>query len=139
MKNQSRPTVGSLRWSKSLSALPVLSIRQPFAWLVAKGIKDVENRSKRTHYRGPILVHASKSRERLSPCDIEYWQKVARTPLPDDYNFGGVIGVVEIVDCVRRHPSVWKERGYWGWVLADAKTVKFRECKGAVGFFYPDW
>ena len=35
-----------------------LSIRQPWAWLIVNGHKDIENRSWRTKYRGPFLVHA---------------------------------------------------------------------------------
>lgn len=129
----------SKRWSKSLSKLPVLSIRQPFAWLVVNGIKDIENRWMRTHYRGPLLIHASKSRAAVDPESLGYWSKLAKVALPEDYDFGGVIGMVQLVDCVKRHPSAWRERGGWGWVLSDAHPIKFRECKGAVGFFYPDW
>ena len=37
----------------------VLSVRQPYANLIVKGYKDVENRSRRTNYRGLLLIHAS--------------------------------------------------------------------------------
>ena len=36
-----------------------LSIRNPWADLVAFGVKDVENRSWKTDYRGEFLIHAS--------------------------------------------------------------------------------
>ena len=39
--------------------MKALSIRQPWAWLIVHGSKRVENRSRRTHYRGPVLIHAS--------------------------------------------------------------------------------
>lgn len=35
-----------------------LSIRQPWAWLIVHGFKDVEIRSWGTEYRGLFLVHA---------------------------------------------------------------------------------
>jgi hypothetical protein len=35
-----------------------LSIRQPWAWLIANGHKDIENRSWNTNYRGAFLIHA---------------------------------------------------------------------------------
>ena len=35
-----------------------LSIRQPWAWLVVHGYKDVENRSWSTGFRGRVLIHA---------------------------------------------------------------------------------
>lgn len=128
------------RWTASLRKLPVLSIRQPFAWLVVNGIKDVENRSRRVNYRGPILIHASLSTDALYFDvfdDIEH--RTGVRPPDMEYTAGGVIGVAEIVDCVRSHKSPWKQRGSWGWVLANARSLPFRSCKGAVGFFYPKW
>ena len=41
-----------------------LSVRQPCADLLVLGEKDVENRSKPIRYRGWLLIHASKTRER---------------------------------------------------------------------------
>jgi hypothetical protein len=39
--------------------MKALSIRQPWAWLIIAGIKDIENRRWATNHRGPILVHAA--------------------------------------------------------------------------------
>lgn len=127
------------RWTGSLKKLPVLSIRQPYAWLVVNGVKDVENRSVRTHYRGSILIHASLSTANLYMDVIEGLERLGRVRLPVDYDIGGIVGIAEIGDCVRRHSSVWKNRGSWAWVLANARPLPFRKCKGAVGFFYPTW
>ncbi|NBF09766.1 ASCH domain-containing protein [Pseudomonas sp. Fl4BN1] len=44
--------------------MKALSIRQPWAWLIIHGGKDVENRSWHTKYRGRFLVHASKGMTR---------------------------------------------------------------------------
>ncbi len=41
--------------------IPTLSIRQPYCWAICHAKKDVENRDWSTRYRGPILIHASKS------------------------------------------------------------------------------
>jgi hypothetical protein len=38
--------------------MKALSIRQPWAWLIVHGVKDVENRTWRTNFRGRFLVHA---------------------------------------------------------------------------------
>jgi hypothetical protein len=43
-----------------------LTICQPYAELIARGQKRVENREWPTRYRGPLLIHAGKSREWLS-------------------------------------------------------------------------
>jgi hypothetical protein len=122
-----------------LEKLPVLSIRQPFAWLVVHGIKDIENRGWRTHYRGPILIHASTNESGLNAANLEWCQDRSPVRLPKEYDLGGIIGMAEIVDCVRRHSSPWKHDPSWGWVLANPRPLKFRACKGAVGFFYPKW
>ena len=131
----------SPRWTKSLLELPVLSIRQPYAWLVVNGIKDIENRSKRTRKRQRILIHASSSRQELTPKVLEWCQARTDRKLPaiDDFETGGIVGIVEITDCVRRHSSPWKSPSNYGWVLANAQPLKFRACKGFVTFFYPDW
>ena len=39
--------------------MKTLSIRQPFASLICRGIKTIENRSWKTTYRGKLLIHAS--------------------------------------------------------------------------------
>ena len=38
----------------------VLSIRQPWAWLILNAGKDIENREWPTRFRGRVLIHASK-------------------------------------------------------------------------------
>jgi hypothetical protein len=43
-----------------------ISIRQPWAWLIVNGFKDVENRSWKTKYRGPVLVHAGRKIEKYA-------------------------------------------------------------------------
>lgn len=40
--------------------MKVLSIRQPWAWLIVNGHKDIENRTWTTRFRGPIPIQASK-------------------------------------------------------------------------------
>ncbi|MCB2188832.1 MAG: ASCH domain-containing protein [Deltaproteobacteria bacterium] len=44
-----------------------LSIRQPWASLIVAGMKDVENRSWATKYRGPVLIHAAATVADTSP------------------------------------------------------------------------
>lgn len=43
--------------------MKALSIRQPWAWLIANGHKDIENRTSHTNFRGDFLIHASKKFE----------------------------------------------------------------------------
>jgi 4-hydroxy-3-methylbut-2-enyl diphosphate reductase len=45
-----------------------LSIRQPWAWLVVNGWKNIENRERRFSHRGPLLIHAAAW---MTPADYE--------------------------------------------------------------------
>ena len=47
---------------------------------------------------------------------------------------GGIVGQVDIVDCVTESLSPWY-MGAVGLVLANAKPLPFRPLKGALGFF----
>jgi hypothetical protein len=38
-----------------------ITVRQPFAHLIAIGVKPIENRTWCPSYRGPLLIHASKA------------------------------------------------------------------------------
>ena len=125
------------RWTPSLKALPALAIRQPYAWLVAHGIKDIENRSRRTHYRGQFLIHASLIITLLDDETLETLPLPKGITLPDDFHIGGIVGVAEIVGCERKSSSPWKDPSNWGWMVANARSLPFRPCKGALGFFRP--
>ena len=43
--------------------MKTLSVRQPWANLIVRGIKDIENRSWKTNFRGRILIHAPNKSE----------------------------------------------------------------------------
>lgn len=134
----SKPQSPMARWSSKLKSLRALSLKQPWAWLVVNGYKDIENRSWRTNHRGPLLIHASRSPDLMT---LDFKEEIKRTYgvlLPDDVEIGGIIGVVDVIDCVKQHSSRWKFEGLWGWVLADPHRLPYRECKGFVGLFKPD-
>jgi hypothetical protein len=69
------------------------SVRQPWAPLILHGGKNVENRSQRTNYRGMVGIHASKTMRKSLV--REYGLD------PETLPTGVVIGLVELVDCVR--------------------------------------
>jgi len=48
-----------------------------------------------------------------------------------------IVGVADVVDCVRTHASKWKFPDQWGCVLENPRRLPFRECKTTVEFFYP--
>src|SRR5277367_1612250 len=92
----------------------IISIRQPWATLIVRGIKDIENRSWPTKYRGPVLVHASLRPIALPLVDIarQFGMDLPQFELP----LGGVIGTTNIIDCVDAHHSLWFE-GKFGFIL----------------------
>jgi hypothetical protein len=56
---------GPREWQCSGGAeAKVLTVCQPYAEMIACGHKPVENRVWWTFYRGPLLIHAGKSRAR---------------------------------------------------------------------------
>ena len=100
--------------------MKTLTIKQPYAHLIACGIKDIENRSWQTKYRGRILIHAAATEFKGGWDALTQSQKhEARHTLGDKVNLSAIIGTVEIVDCVKNHPSIWANEGEWNWVLAN--------------------
>lgn len=119
-------------------SMKALSIRQPWAWLVVNGHKDIENRSWRTTFRGRVLIHAGKQ---LCPHDyLNAWEMAKdlgiTIPKQGELQFGGIVGEATIIDCVQKHPSHWFF-GDYGFVLKDQMTREFLPCRGALGFFAP--
>jgi hypothetical protein len=113
--------------------MKALSIQQPWAWLIIKGIKDIENRSWVTRYRGKFLVHASLRFDLAGYNSIKYHNNV-NLPEIESFCKGGIIGEVEIVDCVSDSLSKWFS-GPYGFVLVNPKELPFSKTKGKLGFF----
>jgi hypothetical protein len=96
-----------------------LSVRQPWAALVVDGVKDIENRSWPTDYRGPLLIHAS-----LKP-DTEAREQYQLCSEPR----GAIIGCVEVVDCRQLSRaecgrSKWAAHGQHHWILRNARRFR---------------
>lgn len=116
-----------------------LSIRQPWAWLILHAGKPVENRDWPTRVRGRILIHASKGMTRSEyddACRFAHRLGVNTNliPLPRDIERGGIVGSIELVDCVLHHDSPWF-CGRYGFVLRDPRPLPFRAYRGSLGFF----
>ena len=126
-----------IRWTPSFSELPALSVRQPWAWLIVSGLKDVENRPRRTHYRGPLLIHAGLSLDSYTEENVAWLNSKFGVRIPVKLDTGGIVGIVDVVDCVDSHKSRWFNKGNFGWVLANPRRLIFWPCKGALGLFRP--
>ena len=85
--------------------MKAITICQPFAHLIIAGDKDIENRPWPTRYRGPLLIHAGKSRGWLSDDDEEVYGVRHQ-----DLLFGAILGIVELADCL---PVIQLSRNEW--------------------------
>lgn len=124
-----------------------LSVRQPWAALILSGRKTVEVRTWPTPRRGPVLLHAGK----LADARAEPWALVDGRQLAASAALrGGVVGVVEIADCVEyataeafaadaerhRNPAGWfRPPRLFGFVLASARPVRLYNIPGNTAFF----
>jgi len=133
--------------------MKTLSIMQPWAWLIAQGIKPVENRGWMSSYRGPLLIHASKTFDwqglpAIADIDEAIYHRTlqhfgldpARLPMkgtPPKGEFGGIVAKVNMTDCVRWHRSIWFF-GPCGFCFKDAGGLPFHPCRGYQSFFNVD-
>lgn len=72
--------------------MKVITIKQPFASLIAEGFKRYEFRTWRTNYRGEILIHAGKSIDKKAMKKFQH--------LNLEYPIGCIIAKATITDCV---------------------------------------
>ncbi len=96
--------------------MKALSVKNPWPLLIALGIKDIENRTWHTTYRGRIYIHSSAKGTDLNVVRILHDKGVLMTISGSQYHrvigkndSAAIIGEVDIVDCVLNHPSVWAE------------------------------
>jgi hypothetical protein len=114
--------------------MKALSVCQPWAWAIVAGLKTVENRSRPTRHRGPLVIHASRSRRYLAG---DYAGLLPGLPPVEQLDFGALVGVVEVVGCVplaevQGDPVA---NGPWCWLLAGARRIRPVPFKGQVGLF----
>lgn len=119
--------------------MKALSIRQPWAWLITCGLKDIENRPWPTRFRGEFLVHAGMT---FDFGGYEWLQNDMGIvlPRPDEMNRGGIVGRSAVVNCVQQHPSKWFQ-GPYGFVLDPKQAgviADIRRCPGRLKFFDVD-
>lgn len=115
-----------------------LSIRQPWAWLIVQGHKDVENREWATDYVGPLLIHASKTAakgEYLALRETLHEEMGILVPELQAIERGGIVGMVDLLGCADHSDSAWYT-GAVAWRLANPRRLPFHACKGALQLFH---
>ena len=111
--------------------MKTITVKQPWAYLLCAGIKDIENRTWKLpeKYKGErVLIHASAKPLANGACishllttdqyDCLFNEDDAMDLLYlQNYN-SAIIGSVRFVDCVINHPSIWAEK---------SKAIEFDE------------
>lgn len=138
-----------------IGELKALTICQPYASMIVlpdddDRAKRVENRTWGTEYRGPLLIHAGKSKDYLGTID---WIGTAQAGLP----MGAIVGICELAGCVEIDttgvyplPPRWAhEKWPWldahehlegpiAWVLRECRAFPIPiPCKGSMGLWKP--
>jgi len=119
-----------------------LSIRQPWAWLIVHGFKDIENREWHTLFRGRLLIHASKTCTKEQYFDaVEFARQVVPgivIPSLAALPRGGIVGEVVVTNCTQVSKSPWFV-GPYGFELTNPKQHPIWPCAGRLGFFDVKW
>ena len=124
--------------------MKALTICQPYAELIMRGEKPIENRTWPTRYRGPLLIHAGKSREWMDDDDYSLYPNLA---------FGALVGAANLVACLSLQypsdpynwPEQWKHladhehaNGPFCFVLENIRRFEVPiKCRGAQGLWVP--
>lgn len=124
--------------------MKVITLKQPWATLVAEGIKEYEFRSWKTNYRGKLLIHAG------SGIDKEEMKKLEHLNL--EYPSKRIIAEVELIDCLLLDENLnkkiieenniaygSKERTGYAWKLKNLKKINLEKTvNGKLGLWNYD-
>lgn len=125
-----------------------LSLKQPWAALLALGLKSIEVRRWPTARRGRILIHAARVPDERP----EAWAHVPAQWLETAQLLGGILGAGDLIDCrsyrtletfaaEREHhlndPS-WFRSPLYGFVFSNLTSLPFRRYPGWMRFFAVD-
>ena len=124
--------------------MKAISLKQPWATLVALGAKTIETRAWGTTYRGDVLIVSSKkpatSAELLWAMQI-LLEVAGIHADSQDFVLGAAVCVVQLADC--RSMTTDDERGALchvtpgrqAWVLKRIRRVKPFDVKGSLGLY----
>jgi ASCH domain len=111
-----------------MTSIRAISVRQPWAALIAHDTKRIENRTWGSTWRGTLLIHASKAAEpdadRIAYADVR----------------GAIVAVATLADC---HPydgqcTPWSDPDAWHWVLTNVRPLaRPIKARGSLGLWTP--
>lgn len=130
--------------------MKALSLKEPWASAVVDSKKSIETRNWNTRFRGPFLIHASKTYDEYAPGFLKTLYS------KDKCKLGYIIGKATLLDVYKYsslrefeqdshfHLCVWTEEELkgtilefadYGYVLVDAKRTDPIKEVGSLGFW----
>ena len=111
-----------------------VSVRQPWAWAIARGHQPVLNRAADTGYRGPVAIYAS-FRVDLESFESDVVRQAASAvwdPADPAAAIGGIVAVVSLAGVCAVAASgapcgcgEWARPGAYHWRLADPRPLRW--------------
>ncbi|MBQ9279575.1 MAG: ASCH domain-containing protein [Clostridia bacterium] len=128
--------------------MKVLTIKQPFATLIAEGFKEYEFRTWKTKYRGEFLIHAGKSVDKKAMKQFEQYHL--------EYPIGCIIAKANLTECIiidekarsmlqQKNPLVYSHAVndiYWdgyGFKLENVEKIEPIPVNGKLSFWEYDY
>lgn len=128
--------------------MKAITIKQPWATLIAEGYKEYEFRTWKTKYRGDILIHAGKGTDKKA---MERFKN-----LNLEYPVGQIIAKAAITDCIyvdeefaqklfKKDPVVYRgliDKGDWdgyGFKLENVEKIEPIEVNGKLSLWDYDY
>jgi len=97
--------------------MKALTVKQPWAALIAHGLKPIENRTWATRHRAPLLIHVSARMPFRPAAWLQFCRERSLLDAPDydalAAQCGKIICRVELVDCVPIASLPTDLRGHW--------------------------
>lgn len=123
-----------------------LSLKQPWATLLAYGLKTIEIRRWPTRRRGRVLIHAARVPD---PQELA-WKHVPEQLRGAARQVGGIVGAGDLTECLAYHaaeaftadkelhlndPSWFRPPVLYGFTFVNLTPLPFREYPGWMRFF----
>ncbi|HEY7309443.1 MAG TPA: ASCH domain-containing protein [Gemmataceae bacterium] len=122
-----------------------LSLKQPWAALLAHGLKTIEVRRWPTARRGRILIHAARVPDERP----EAWAHVPPEMRETAQLLGGIVGAGDLIDCLayraldafqadqphHLNDPAWFQPTLYGFRFSNLTVLPFRRYPGWMRFF----
>lgn len=131
-----------------------ISLWQPWASAIAIGAKKIETRGWSTKYRGPLAIHAAKTKDHLGFAErpelmmslaAGFFLNESKITLPYVFPLGAIVATCTLEDCIdvkylneiSDEERLWGnyDKGRYGWMLSNVRWIEPIPFRGAQGFF----